>query len=237
MCDRENTERNVVACKFIAAWNGSESNSTMSYEALPTYIRTETSIFLQVQRGVVCGERCVFEGGGGIDRKYRRFVRGVDFFSSNFRLCRIAFSTLLRNIQSKNALHQLPYPFYCTRVGSIQERIMGLGGWRRFTFAQCPPLSPPTWTQGAVVVAGEKWRPPLVSQLLKANDVATAARGKDIKTPRKKKVGGWVVGWVLLSFQRHSEISLPLIYPLYSFQPVALKVVTHINCSTLSYSL
>lgn len=34
--------------KFIAAWNGSESNFRMSYEALSTYIREETSVFLQV---------------------------------------------------------------------------------------------------------------------------------------------------------------------------------------------
>lgn len=50
--------------KFIAAWNGGESNFGMSYEALSTYIREETSVFLQVccakERDVVNRE-CVGE--------------------------------------------------------------------------------------------------------------------------------------------------------------------------------
>lgn len=57
--------------RFIAGWNGSESNFGMSYEALSTYIRAETSVFLQVccaeERDVVnweyVGELIVNIGG------------------------------------------------------------------------------------------------------------------------------------------------------------------------------
>lgn len=70
--DRWQTHTEMCLSRFIAGWNGSESNFQMSYEALSTYIRAETSVFLQVclaeerdvlNRGMCVGELIVNIGG------------------------------------------------------------------------------------------------------------------------------------------------------------------------------
>lgn len=70
-----------ASARFIAGWNGGESNSAMSYEALSTYIREENGVFLQVCCAV--GTRCWKPGMcGRIDRKYRRFTSSSVSYSS-----------------------------------------------------------------------------------------------------------------------------------------------------------